>query len=611
MSLSTKTKELLRPWIQKIRRMLNPVPLWIQLIFIMILLTTAVSVQLVHKDYTSTKELTLSQYLSTTSQILALESENSDWYLDSLAKFCIQPYYDSSYTRIIDQKTPITTEQLSYVKQQMFYNYYTRSDILDYELYLINQDMIIGRNESQQHFTVQQNMDIQPFLDAAEKCKGSPRNLYIESDASGNLTYYHTLFTVPGQIIQAVVQVTLDDSFTRRLVKDHNDTGEIFLLLNNEQELIYSSADTLPFFLSELLPLPSSEQPAITLNNQSYYLVSNTGTTGDLTMVCLMPEACIDAEIGHLGHSILINGFLFWLITVVLIYLLLKLLMNPLKELSVQMQRTGAGDFSTRIQADGCQETCELSQSFNGMVRHIDRLIDENYVAKLRANDARLAALEAQLNPHFLYNTLQAISTEALINDQPQIHKMITSLASNLRYTIKGNVMVPLRQEMNYTDNYVFLQKVRMGDALVFSSEIDPASLDCLIPKISIQTLVENSIIHGKSEKQTSIHITVTVKLMENDLLITVRDSGCGISDDRLQKIYEDFASQKSSGKDSGIGLANLYSRMQILYNRETKFVINTEEGKYTSISLTLPVSRDHSQDIFHERSTHVPFSDH
>ena len=188
---------------------------------------------------------------------------------------------------------------------------------------------------------------------------------------------------------------------------------------------------------------------------------------------------------------------------------------------------------------------------------------------------------------------------------------MITSLASNLRYTIKGNVMVPLRQEMNYTDNYVFLQKVRMGDALVFSSEIDPASLDCLIPKISIQTLVENSIIHGKSEKQTSIHITVTVRLMENDLLITVRDSGCGISDDRLQKIYEDFASQKSSGKDSGIGLANLYSRMQILYNRETKFVINTEEGKYTSISLTLPVSRDHSQDIFHERSTHVPFSDH
>ena len=139
MSLSTKIIHLFHSFVQKTRKMLNHVPLWIQLIFIMILLTTAVSVRLVHKDYTSTKELTLSQYLSTTSQILNLEAENSDWYLDSLAKFCIQPYYDSSYTRIIDQKNPITAEQLSYVKKQMYYNYYTRSDILDYELYLVNQ----------------------------------------------------------------------------------------------------------------------------------------------------------------------------------------------------------------------------------------------------------------------------------------------------------------------------------------------------------------------------------------------------------------------------------------------------------------------------------------
>ena len=91
MSLSTKINHLFHSFVQKIRKMLNHVPLWIQLIFIMILLTTAVSVRLVHKDYTSTKELTLSQYLSTTSQILNLEAENSDWYLDSLAKFCIQP----------------------------------------------------------------------------------------------------------------------------------------------------------------------------------------------------------------------------------------------------------------------------------------------------------------------------------------------------------------------------------------------------------------------------------------------------------------------------------------------------------------------------------------
>ena len=599
MSLSTKINHLFHSFVQKIRKMLNHVPLWIQLIFIMILLTTAVSVRLVHKDYTSTKELTLSQYLSTTSQILNLEAENSDWYLDSLAKFCIQPYYDSSYTRIIDQKNPITAEQLSYVKKQMYYNYYTRSDILDYELYLVNQNMVIGRNENQQHFTVQQDMDTRPFLDASKRCRNSPRNLYIECDASGNLTYYHTLFTVPGQVIQAVVQVTLDDSFIKRLVEDHSSTGELFLLMNREGEIVYPFSDTVPFSPSELLPLLISGETSVTLNGESYYLVSDTCVSGDLSMICLMAESHIDKEIGHLGHSILMNGFILWLFTVLLIYLLLRLLMSPLKILSLQMQRTGTGDFTTRVRGDGCRETHELSQSFNSMVCHIDKLIADNYIARLRANEARLAALEAQLNPHFLYNTLQAISTEALINDQPQIHKMITSLASNLRYSIKGNVMVPLRQEMKYTDNYVFLQKVRMGDALIFSSQIDPASLDCMIPKISIQTLVENSIIHGKSENQSSIRIEVPVKLCDDNLLITVKDSGCGISEAQLHKIYDEFASQKASGTDCGIGLSNLYSRMQILYNRETKFVINTEEGKYTSISLTLPVSHDHSQDIF------------
>ena len=599
-----KMKNKFRYFVRKLRKMLNPIPLWIQLILIMILLTTAVSVRLIYKDYTSTKKLTLSQYLSTTSQILNLEAENSDWYLDSLAKFCLQPYYDSSYTRIIDQKTPINAEQLSYIKKQMYYNYYTRSDVCDYELYLVNQDLIIGRNEDQQHFTVQQDMDSQPFLNAAKKCKDSPRNLYIECDTSGNLTYYHTLFTVQGQVIQAVVQVTLDNSFITRLLNDHSTEGELFLLLNRNGNIVFSSSADASFSSAELNPLLSKEDTSVTLGGEAYYMVSDTCETGDLTLVCLMPEICIDREIGQLGHSILFNGFILWLIAVLLIYLLLRLLMTPLKALSLQMQRIGTGDFSARVQADGSRETHELSQNFNSMACHIDQLIDENYIARLRANDARLAALEAQLNPHFLYNTLQAISTEALVNDQIRIHQMITSLASNLRYTIKGNVMVPLRQEMTYTNNYVFLQKVRMGDDLIFSSDIDPASLDCMIPKISIQTLVENSIIHGKTENHPAIQIAVTVKLQDNDLLITVKDNGCGISEDRLQKIYEDFASQKTSGTDCGIGLTNLYSRMHILYSRETQFVINTEEGKYTSITLTLPISRDHSQDLFTANQT-------
>ena len=103
------------------------------------------------------------------------------------------------------------------------------------------------------------------------------------------------------------------------------------------------------------------------------------------------------------------------------------------------------------------------------MLRHIEQLIQQNYIAKLSEKNARLTALEAQLKPHFLYNTLQAISTEALINDQFTIHKMITSLASNLRYTIKGGDLVPLKSEVQYLSDYIYLLKMRMNDALVFN----------------------------------------------------------------------------------------------------------------------------------------------
>ncbi len=286
------------------------------------------------------------------------------------------------------------------------------------------------------------------------------------------------------------------------------------------------------------------------------------------------------------------SGLWVWLFTILFIYMLLRLLTIPLRFLSTQMQKTGEGDFRSRIHVTGSTEICGLAESFNSMVSHIDQLIQRTYVAELSEKDAKLAALEAQLNPHFLYNTLQAVSTEALINEQPQIHRMITALASNLRYTIKGDTLVPLKQEMIYVEDYIFLQKIRMDDALTFTSSIDPAAEECLIPKISIQTLVENSIIHGKSGNTDRIHIDITAQYNDTNVIITVRDNGCGISPEQLDKLYADFDLQKNTGKYGGIGLANLHSRIRLLYDKPASLDIHTQEKQYTEIVLTLPVTK-------------------
>lgn len=581
-----------------IKNLLNRTALWMQLTVFMILITTIVAGYLIYKDYTSTRSLTINNQLATTEKILNLELENLDDYLMDLANFCIQPYYDSRFTRIVEQNVPLTSDQISYAKQQMFYYYYTRNDIHDYELYLLHQDLSIGRTNGQQHIVTSESAP-EGVWEALAECEASSMNHSIRPSDSTNLIYYHSLFQIKGRISQAIVRLELDDTFAKQLNENHSAHGEIIFFLNDNGEIIFSNHSDLQDSSEELLDALSRKKEhrdgyeTIDLFSQPFLLMESESNTSGIRLLSLTPLSYIDSQIGQLQKSVLLSGILLWLLTVVLIYMLLRLLTIPLRMLSTQMLKTGEGDFHARIDAEGSIEIRRLSESFNSMVTHIDQLIKRTYVAELSEKDAKLAALEAQLNPHFLYNTLQAISTEALVNDQPQIHRMITSLASNLRYTIKSDTLVPLKREMNYVNDYIFLQKIRMDEALEFHSDIDPATEDCLIPKISIQTLVENSIIHGKSDNTGTINVTVSSHYNDSTVIIKVRDNGCGIAPEQLEKLYADFDLQKNTGKNGGIGLANLHSRISLLYDKPASMEIHTRESEYTEIILTLPATKE------------------
>ena len=581
-----------------IKSLLNRTPLWMQLTVFMILVATVIAGYLISKDYTSTRNLTIENQLDTTEKILNLELENLDTYLMELANFCIQPYYDSRFTRIVEQNAPLNADQISYAKQQMFYYYYTRNDIHDYELYLLHQDLSIGRTSGQQHIIARKSAP-EGVWEALAECGASPMNHSICPSDSTNLIYYHSLFQVKGKVSQAIVRLELDDTYAGQLLENHATHGEIVFFLNDRGEIIFCNRSELSASGEELLQALSHRETnrngyeTIDLSGRTYLLVESESKSSGIRLLSLTPLSYIDSQIGQLQKSVLLSGIVVWLLTVVLIYMLLRLLTIPLRTLSAQMQKTGEGDFRSRVDVEGSIEIRKLSESFNSMVAHIDQLIRRTYVAELSEKDARLAALEAQLNPHFLYNTLQAISTEALVNDQPQIHRMITSLASNLRYTIKSDTLVPLKREMSYVNDYIFLQKIRMDEALEFHSDIDPATEDCLIPKISIQTLVENSIIHGKSDKADAITVTVSSQYSDSTVIITVRDNGCGIAPEQLEKLYADFDLQKNTGKNGGIGLANLHSRIGILYDKPASMEIHTRETEYTEIILTLPATRE------------------
>lgn len=581
----------------KIACLTNHISLWVQLSFIMLLIVTATVFTLTYRNFTSIRDLTISNQFSLSSSLLRLESENLDHYIADLANFCIQPYYDSAFTRIINQKTPAAANQLDYAKQQMFYYYYTRNDIQEYELYLINQDISIGRTKSQEHITTQSAPNFDTGA-ASLLCSGSPMNQAIIScpDPDVFFTYYHSLFQAKGRVQQAIVRLQIDTSYLKQILKNHTENNNVLVILNEADQFIFSS--DLSLFsaesdISEILNAQNilkSGARTVRIHGNNYLLIREASSKSGIQLINFIPLSYIDTALGSISSQMFVNGFLIWFTILLIIYLSVYLLTLPLKLLSARMQQAGSGDFHTFPEMKGSSEIAELSASFNSMLSHIEQLIQQNYIAEISEKNARLTALEAQLNPHFLYNTLQAISTEALINDQPKIHQMITNLASNLRYTIKAGDLVPLSAELQYLSDYVFLQQTRMGSALQFEIETTPGLENYLLPKISLQALVENSIIHGKSNGRETIEIKVSIKKLPDDRLrISVLDNGCGISPAQQEKLRNDFHIAMTAQNPGGIGLANLYVRLQLLYNAPTDLQIHSKEGEYTNIVLILP----------------------
>ena len=580
----------------KIKSLLNRMSLWMQLAFIMTLIISVITCALIYTEYTSTRQNTINNLTETTEKLLTLETKNLGDYLSDLANFCILPCYDLRLIQSIEQQSAFTEEQLAYLKEQMYYYYYTRSDIDDYHIYLLNQELSMGRGVRDQHIT-SSTCDISELENIYQTCIGSPyyHAVFRAENPSSFFTYYHTMIRVKDKNPQALVKIQVDTSFLNKLLLNHSDHGEIFLILDHNGQLIYSSdTDLLPDDTSLCSVMESRRQngrsnETVTLSDSQYLYISPDAAAGGLHLISLIPLSYIDSQIGQIQKSFCIGGLLIGLATIILINLLIHMLTNPLHVLSKKMERTGSGDFHTVVHTDGSREIIELSQSFNLMVSHIDELIRRTYLAELSEKNARLTALESQINPHFLYNTLQAISTEALLNDQPQINKMITSLASNLRYTIKSEDLVPLKNEMVYVNNYIYLQKIRMDDNLQVNIRIDPDTEEFLIPKISIQTLVENSIIHGISPATGSIQIDISVKRVENYIHICVRDNGNGISEEQLSLLHADFERQDKTGSTGGIGLVNLYTRLKLLYPQPATLDIRSKPGKYTEILLVLP----------------------
>lgn len=249
--------------------------------------------------------------------------------------------------------------------------------------------------------------------------------------------------------------------------------------------------------------------------------------------------------------------------------------------ISSGMKRFEQGDFTTKLSTTGIYEFDRLSIAFNIMVKRIETLIARQREEEAKTAEAERKALESQLNPHFLFNTLSTIKALARLHGEDQIYTIAVRLGKLLRYSINNHASdATIKESLELAESYLMIQKIRFGDRLHYSISCPENLLDVQIPRLIIQPLAENAVIHGLEGKTGQWELSITVEEKEGKIRIMVTDNGLGFNPDI---ITEDLM------QEGHTGLYNIRRRLELRYGKSFSFTLESEEGQGTTAMLELP----------------------
>jgi len=272
------------------------------------------------------------------------------------------------------------------------------------------------------------------------------------------------------------------------------------------------------------------------------------------------------------------------------IFLFSRYVTKPLNRLQQLMKRAERGDLKAYWVSEGTQEIHDLGRSYNQMLNRLEDLIKQVKREETLKKEAEIAALQYQLNPHFLYNTLNTIKWVAKLHNTPQISDVINALVRLLQASLgKKGDFITLREEIGLIRDYMEIQRFRYGDKVELNFEIDPVAQRCLVPRMILQPLVENACIHGIEPGGGDGKITVRAWIDRDLLYCQVEDNGAGM------KTGPEAGEVSGKGgvlkeRMSGIGLKHIREKINLYYGEDYHMHIFSKEGQGTTVRLSLPI---------------------
>jgi two-component system, sensor histidine kinase YesM len=336
---------------------------------------------------------------------------------------------------------------------------------------------------------------------------------------------------------------------------------------------------------------------SIKVNKKQYMIVTQPSTKTGWTLVILKPTSFLNEAVTPVRKATLLSGAIGFIIFVVSSIILATMITRPIKKLTNTMKNAKMDELKINKESAASLEIIELNRTYNQMVENTNHLIQVVYEKELLRSQTELKALQAQIDPHFLYNTLNALYWSLDDRGEEDLAEIVIAMSGLFRYTI-GNAnsseWVTIQAALDQIERYLQIMKMRLGERLLWEISVDPNLLSIKIPKLLIQPLVENAIMHGIESSREQGCVLVKIKRINDssNLLVTVKDNGPGINREALNALNLAIKNDNvSSFKGMGMALTNVNKRIKLYYEGYdlSGLRLESEIGKGTTVLFEVP----------------------
>jgi two-component system sensor histidine kinase YesM len=362
------------------------------------------------------------------------------------------------------------------------------------------------------------------------------------------------------------------------------------IILNADNQIVFSSASDrigLPFNYGKEITDDTSEW--MDIDGERMLVSSIYSEATSWRFVTLDPIDRIQNNSNAYRNLTIGIGFLALIIALLISNYVSRRITKPLRTLQHNMKQVQTGNFNIQLDVQSLDEVGQLTQSFNKMTDEIHKLVNDVYKSEITRKEAQLKALHSQINPHFLYNTLDSMNAIAVIEEVPLLARMAKMLSEMFRYSISaGAQIIELKEELKQIIRYVEIQQIRYDDKFSLQLSIPDHFLSYRIPKLTLQPIVENAIYHGLEMIPEAGRIEISCYETRDYTIIEVSDNGIGIAEEKLANIQKHLL--EYANYTDHIGLANVRERIELHFGTKYGITLHSELGKGTTVTFRLPL---------------------